>query len=47
MVNNSAEHQHADTDQRIRKLEQQVKQLEQQLREPQQRVQTHEHPHTH
>jgi len=41
------DHQHADTEQRIKKLEEQVKHLEQQIRDLQQKMQSHEHPHTH
>lgn len=47
MANKSVDHEHSDTNQRIKKLEEQVKQLEQQIRDLQHKMQTHDHPHTH
>jgi len=43
MANKRVDHQHADTDRRVKK----VKPLEQQVRELQHTMQTHERPHTH
>ena len=47
MANQSIDHEHAGTEQRIKKLEEQVKSLEQQVRELQQAMRTHDHPHKH